>query len=140
MRTITLIVIHCSAVDPRQTSSAAQIDERHKKRGWRGIGYHYVVRRSGEIEPGRAESEVGAHCRHHNAHSIGVCYEGGLDIRGQPADTRTQAQKTALRHLLEELHRAYPRALIVGHHDLDPHKDCPCIDSVVSEYSDLQPR
>jgi hypothetical protein len=25
---------------------------------------------------------VGAHCQHHNQHSIGICYEGGLDIRG----------------------------------------------------------
>lgn len=140
MRSITLIVIHCSAVRPHQSSSAAQIDQWHRERGWKhGIGYHYVVRRDGQIEPGRPEHMVGAHCLNHNAHSIGICYEGGLNIRGQPADTRTEAQRTALRHLLEELHRAYPRALIVGHHDLDPHKDCPCIESVVTEYADLQP-
>ena len=88
MRTITLIVIHCSAVKPDQMSSAAQIDSWHRKQGWKlGIGYHYVVRRNGEIEPGRPEWLIGAHCKNHNAHSIGVCYEGGLDIRGQPADT-----------------------------------------------------
>ena len=87
MRTITFIVIHCSAVRPDQTSSAAQIDTWHRKDNhWKlGIGYHYVVRRNGEIEPGRPEYLVGAHCLHHNSHSIGVCYEGGLDIRGQPA-------------------------------------------------------
>jgi len=78
-------------------------------------------------------------CLHHNSHSIGVCYEGGLDARGQPADTRTPEQKVALRQLLEDLHRRYPRALIVGHHDLDPTKDCPCIKDVVAEYKDLQP-
>ena len=33
----------------------------------------------------------------------------------------------------------YPRALIVGHHDLNPHKDCPCIPDVYHEYADLQP-
>ena len=50
MRTITLIVIHCSAVRPDQMSSAAQIDSWHRKQGWKlGIGYHYVVRRNGEI-------------------------------------------------------------------------------------------
>ena len=90
MRTITLIVIHCSAVKPDQMSSAAQIDSWHRERGFHlGIGYHYVIRRDGAIEPGRPEWMVGAHCKNHNAHSIGVCYEGGLDIRGQPADTRT---------------------------------------------------
>ena len=121
MRTITLIVVHCSAVRPDQTSSAAQIDTWHRRQGWKlGIGYHYVVRRDGQIEPGRPEWLTGAHCRNHNAHSIGVCYEGGLDIRGQPADTRTEAQRQALRRLLKELKERYPRALIVGHHDLNP--------------------
>ena len=141
MRTITLIVIHCSAVKPDQMSSAAQIDSWHRKRGFHlGIGYHYVVRRNGEIEPGRPEWMVGAHCKNHNAHSIGVCYEGGLDIRGQPADTRTAEQKAAMRWLLRQLHRSYPRALIVGHHDLNPQKACPCIDNVAREYADLQPK
>ena len=101
MRKISLIVIHCSAVQPDQTSSAAQIDTWHRDRGWKfGIGYHYVIRRNGEIEPGRPEWMVGAHCVNHNSHSIGVCYEGGLDIRGQPTDTRTAAQKASLRRQL----------------------------------------
>ena len=142
MRIITLLVVHCSAVRPDQTSSAAQIDTWHRRdRHYKfGIGYHYVVRRDGQIEPGRPEWMVGAHCKNHNAHSIGICYEGGLDIRGQPADTRTLAQKASLRRLLEELHCRYPRALIVGHHDLNPHKDCPCIENVAREYADLQPK
>ena len=138
MRTITLIVIHCSAVRPDQTSSAAQIDTWHRQRGFHlGIGYHYVIRRDGTIEPGRPEWLTGAHCVNHNAHSIGVCYEGGLDIRGQPADTRTAEQKAAMRRLLEDLHRRYPKALILGHNDLNPHKDCPGYKNVVSEYADL---
>ena len=140
MRVITLIVIHCSAVRPNQTSSAKDIEKWHKDRGFKCIGYHYVVRRNGEIEPGRPEWRIGAHCVNHNAHSIGICYEGGLDIRGQPADTRTAEQKAALRRLLEDLHQRYPRALIVGHHDLNPAKKCPCIPNVAHEYADLQPR
>ena len=141
MRTITLLVIHCSAVRPDQTSSAAQIDTWHRRdRHYKfGIGYHYVVRRDGQIEPGRPEWMVGAHCKNHNAHSLGICYEGGLDARGQPADTRTLAQKLAMLQLLEVLHRKYPKALIVGHHALNPHKDCPCFDAV-KEYAELQPK
>ena len=135
MRQIMLIIIHCSAVRPDQTSSAAQINTWHHRQGWKlGIGYHYVVRRNGQIEPGRPEYMVGAHCKNHNQHSI------GLDIRGQPADARTEAQKVALRQLLEELHRRYPSALIVGHHDLNPHKACPCIADVAREYAELQPQ
>ena len=139
MRRITLIIVHCSAVGPGQTSSAAQIDTWHRQRGFHlGIGYHYVIRRDGSVEPGRPEWLTGAHCLNHNAHSIGVCYEGGLDIRGQPADTRTAEQKASLRRLLTDLHRRYPQALIVGHRDLNPQKACPCFDTV-SEYKDLQP-
>ena len=141
MRTITLIVVHCSAVKPDQLSSAAQIDTWHRQRGFHlGIGYHYVIRRNGDIEPGRPEWMIGAHCQNHNSHSIGVCYEGGLDARGQPADTRTPEQKAAMRRLVEELHERYPRAVIVGHHDLNPMKDCPCIPNVAREYADLQPK
>ena len=140
MRLITLIVIHCSAVKPDQQSSVAQIDTWHHDRGYKfGVGYHYVIRRDGSIEAGRPEWMVGAHCVNHNKYSIGVCYEGGLDARGQPADTRTAAQKATLRQLLTDLHRRYPRAVIVGHHDLNPQKDCPCIKDVAREYKDLQP-
>ena len=138
MRTITLIVVHCSAVKPDQTSSVAQIDTWHRERGYHlGVGYHYVIRRNGEIEPGRPEWMVGAHCLNHNRYSIGICYEGGLDIRGQPADTRTLEQKLAMLHLLEVLHRRYPKAVIVGHRDLSHDRDCPCFDTV-KEYADLQ--
>lgn len=141
MRTITLIVIHCSAVKPDQTSSVAQIDTWHHDRGFKfGVGYHYVIRRNGEIEAGRPEWLIGAHCTNHNKYSIGVCYEGGLNARGQPADTRTPEQKSALRTLLEMLHRRYPNAVIVGHHDLNPQKACPCIANVSHEYADLQPK
>ena len=137
-----MIVIHCSAVRPDQTSSAAQIDTWHRRDNhWKfGIGYHYVIRRDGTIEPGRPEWLIGAHCVNHNAHSIGVCYEGGLDIRGQPDDTRTAEQKAAMRRLLEELHARYPRAFILGHRDLNPDKDCPGYKGVAHEYADLQPK
>ena len=137
-----MLIIHCSAVRPDQTSSAAQIDTWHRRDNhWKfGIGYHYVIRRDGAIEPGRPEWMVGAHCKNHNAHSIGICYEGGLNIRGQPDDTRTEAQKVSMRRLLEELHKRYPRAIIIGHNDLNPHKDCPGYKNVAHEYADLQPK
>ena len=135
-----MVVIHCSAVKPDQMSSVAQIDSWHRERGFKfGVGYHYVIRRDGSIEAGRPEWMVGAHCVNHNKYSIGVCYEGGLDARGQPADTRTAAQKATLRQLLTDLHRRYPRAVIVGHHDLNPQKECPCIKNVAEEYKNLQP-
>ena len=133
-----MIVIHCSAVRPGQQSSAKDIDGWHKDKGWKGIGYHFVVRRDGSIEVGRRLEEVGAHVVNHNRHSIGICYEGGYDAAGADCDTRTPAQVRALRELVERMHAYFPKALIVGHHDLNPQKKCPCYD-VVGEYADLQP-
>ena len=143
MRKISMIVIHCSAVRPNQTSSAAQIDDWHKERvtngiHWKGIGYHYVVRRDGSVEIGRHLTEVGAHCVGHNRHSIAICYEGGLNSAGEAEDTRTPEQVRALRQLVERYHAYFPDAVIVGHHDLNPSKPCPCFDAV-KEYWDLQP-
>ena len=144
MRVITLIIVHCSSVRPYQSSSAEDIDKWHKNKvthgiHWKGIGYHYVVRRDGTIENGRPLWEPGAHCVGHNKHSIGICYEGGLDNEGVEKDTRTPAQVKTLRSLIEELHAQFPKALIVGHHDLNPDKPCPCFD-VGAEYKDLQPK
>ena len=139
MRTITLIIVHCSANRAGSALRMADIDSYHRSLGWIGCGYHYVIPTDGTIEPGRPDEMVGAHCKNHNRHSIGVCYIGGLSKDGKPADTRTDAQRIALRTLLERLRRRYPDALIVGHRDLDPQKVCPCFD-VANEYHDLQPR
>lgn len=139
MRSITLIVVHCSANRAGSALRLADIDRHHRSLGWKGCGYHYVIPTDGTLEAGRPEAEVGAHCRHHNRHSIGICYIGGLSADGTPADTRTEAQRATLRRLLASLHRRFPRALIVGHRDLDPLKACPCFDAA-KEYADLQPR
>lgn len=138
MRIITLLIIHCSAVLPFQTSSVEQINEWHLARGWaNGCGYHYVIRRDGSIEKGRPDEMIGAHCLNHNRHSIGICYEGGLDVNGKPADTRTKAQKESMLNLLTELKKQHPNALIVGHSTFS-NKACPCFDAA-KEYKDLQP-
>ncbi len=136
-RKITLIVVHCSANREGSPLRLADIDRYHRSLGWQGCGYHYVIPTDGAIERGRPLERVGAHCRNHNRHSVGVCYIGGLTADGKPADTRTAAQRKALRLLLERLHQQYPEALIVGHRDLDPRKACPCFD-VVSEFADLE--
>lgn len=140
MRTVTLIIVHCTANRAGSALRMADIDRYHRFLGWLGCGYHYVIPTDGAIEPGRPEEFVGAHCRNHNRHSIGVAYVGGLACDGKtPCDTRTAAQKEALRKLLGDLHKRYPKALIVGHSDQDPKKPCcPGFDAV-KEYRNLEP-
>ena len=129
MRTINEIIIHCSATRCNQSFPVERLIACHVRR-FGFTGYHYYITRDGQVYQTRHENLVGAHARGHNKHSIGVCYEGGLDAQGKPADTRTEEQKAALWHLLKSLRQDYPTAVILGHRDLpNVHKDCPCFDA-----------
>ena len=128
-RRIDLIVIHCSATRATQRYTVDDCRRDHRARGFADIGYHYYITRDGVVHAGRPLHIVGAHATGYNAHSIGICYEGGLDIRGRPADTRTSEQKDTLQKLLERLKTDYPLIRVVGHRDLPGvKKDCPCFE------------
>ena len=136
MRRINLIVIHCSATKSTQNFPVTSLIACHAAR-FGFTGYHYYITRDGRVYQTRHENLVGAHARHYNQHSLGVCYEGGLDAKGNPADTRTEAQKASLWHLLQSLKVDYPDATILGHRDLpNVKKACPCFDAQ-KEYSQL---
>lgn len=128
MRQITEIIIHCSATPIGKNYTVEDIDKWHKAKGWKGIGYHYVIYLDGSVHKGRPEEEIGAHCKGHNSNSIGVCYIGGLDEFGEPEDTRTDKQKEALIILLKALKTKYPAATIHGHREFAA-KACPCFDA-----------
>ena len=127
-RRIDLIVIHCSATRATQRYTVDDCRRDHRARGFADIGYHYYITRDGVVHRGRQLYQVGAHATGYNQHSIGICYEGGLNERGLPADTRTPEQKETLRRLIERLEEDYPDALVVGHRELNPDKACPCFE------------
>ena len=131
MRKIDLIVIHCSATREDRPFTEHDLDTAHRLRGFDGIGYHFYVRRNGDIKSTRTVERVGAHARGYNAHSIGICYEGGLDEDGKPANTLTKEQEERITDLLINLHKLFPKAKIVGHRDLPgaSPKECPCFDA-----------
>lgn len=135
MRNINLIIVHCSATPEGRNVAVADIDRWHRERGFDGIGYHYVVYIDGSVHEGRPLNKVGAHCKGHNAHSIGICYIGGVDLNGKPKDTRTVAQKDALVNLLMRLKRRFPKAVIRGHRDFAA-KACPSFDAT-KEYAGI---
>ena len=136
MRKINEIIVHCAATPEGKNFKAADIDRWHRERKMKCIGYHYVVDLDGTVEPGRPESEIGAHCLGHNQYSIGVCYVGGLSADGRtPEDTRTAAQKEALLALLKKLRAKYPKASIHGHRDFAA-KACPSFDAT-TEYKNI---
>lgn len=129
MRKITEIIVHCTATPRGRDVSVSEVDAWHRARGFRCVGYHYLVRLDGTVERGRPEEETGAHCLGHNSRSIGVCYAGGVEADGRtPADTRTEAQRAALKRLIGELRRRYPGASVHGHREFAA-KACPCFDA-----------
>lgn len=141
MRKIDLIVIHCSATRVDRDVTAQDINAAHKVRGFSSWGYHFYIRKNGKVEPMRPLDETGAHARGYNARSIGVCYEGGLDVNGRTADTRTLPQRIAMHALVSRLLSEHPEAEVLGHRDLSPDKnyngivdswertkECPCFE------------
>lgn len=120
-RTITDIIVHCSATPEGRDVTVATIRAGHLARGFNDIGYHYVIGLDGTVHQGRDVAKIGAHCTGHNAHSIGVCYVGGVDADGKtPKDTRTEAQLEAMARLVKDLLRCYPGAKVAGHRDYSP--------------------
>ena len=134
-------MVHCSATREGQHLPPEILDWMHRTRGFSGTGYHYYIRRSGAVHNARPIAQIGAHTRGYNHHSIGICYEGGLDAQGNPTDTRTPEQRAVLRLLVEQLKRKFPAARVCGHRDLSPDTDgdgvvephewlkqCPCFE------------
>lgn len=144
---IDAIVIHCSATPEGKPFTLEDIDRMHKAKGWRMVGYNYVIELDGKIRVGRPLTMDGAHAntcglsgKPYNKHSIGICYIGGIEAttndKGQlvakknakgkeiAKDTRTPAQKKALVKLVYELIDKYPNIKeVIGHRDTSPDKN-----------------
>lgn len=139
IRSINLIVVHCTASRCDRRLTPDDLEAEHRRRNFNGCGYHFFITREGIIFPMRPLDRVGAHVRGFNARSIGIAYEGGL----------TPDQRQSLRFLIRQLLVLYPRCTVCGHRDLSPDlngngiieprewiKQCPCFDAV-QEYAPL---
>lgn len=131
---VSKIIVHCSATREGDDSINAEVIDRwHKARGWKGIGYHFVILLDGKIETGRMINKCGAHTKGYNCSSIGICYIGGVEKDGKtPKDTRTPEQIASMLELLRVLRKMYPDAKIHSHRDFAA-KACPSFDAT-NEY------
>lgn len=124
---VTHLILHCAATPEGKSFTAKDIDKMHRQRGFRKIGYHYVIDLDGKVEKGRADNENGAHTIGHNSTALGICYIGGVAKDGKtPKDTRTEQQKVALYELVNELMERYNLTLddVHGHYEF-ANKACP---------------
>ncbi len=110
----TGIVIHHSL---SHDVSAEEIDRWHKKRGWRGIGYHCVIRKNGKIEPGRNITQQGAHAKGRNHTHIGICLTGNFEREKPP-----EKQINSLIKVITILKMVYDIQKIERHHERCPGK------------------
>ncbi len=133
MRKITHIVIHCADTPKDKYFDIKDIRKWHLERGWKDVGYHYIVLVDGTIQLGRDLRTVGAHVKGYNQNSIGVCYIGGKHGR----DTRSTKQKVSLVYLVGSLKRTFKDAEIWGHRDFPGvRKYCPSFDAIM-EYKNV---
>lgn len=122
------IIIHASYTPADMDIGVEEIRRWHvEERGWRDVGYHYVIRRNGTVEEGRGLDEQGAHAAGYNDRSLGVCMVGGM--RDSKADCNfTVQQWYALANLVRGLKDVFPEAQTIGHRDVAA-KECPTFDA-----------
>lgn len=156
MRKIHWVVIHCSDSDLPHHDSIDVIKQWHTLpkipvkiskgiadgtlpkseafkygNGWKDVGYHYFIDKSGGLFVGRDEDIIGAHVSGHNAGSIGICLSGRKLF--------TEHQFLTLEKLMKDICKRHnlSKQDILGHCDLQPGKTCPNFDvhEVISKWS-----
>lgn len=122
------VTIHCAATPEGRDVKAATVEAWDRAR-FGQPSYHWIVELSGLIHRSLDDNVRGAHVGGHNTGNIGICYVGGCDKAMHAKDTRTDAQKTALKALIRDYKRKYPGITVLGHRDWPGvKKDCPSFD------------
>ena len=122
------LVVHCSATKPSMDIGLREIKRWHvDDNGWRDVGYHYIIRRNGEVELGRSNRDTGAHAAGYNHKSISLCMVGGMAEDNSAENNFTAQQWTALLDLVKQIKVDYPEANVIGHNEISE-KKCPSFD------------
>lgn len=120
MATPRFLTIHCSAHPEGVDVTVAQMNAIATAR-FRQRSYHHIVTRDGVAHRNLEDHQRGAHVGGHNTGNIGIVYVGGLATDGKTCkDTRTAAQRAALRRLVAGYRARYPGIVVRGHRDWSP--------------------
>ena len=132
-RDITEVVVHWTAHFINQDIGAEEIHGQHKTDGFKGIGYHYVIRKDGTIERGRPINKEGAHAKAngHDKYSIGIAFVGGYTVNSNSGlanppygkESLNDEQMKALKMFFNAFYKVWPGGQAWGHNDTDPQNE-----------------
>ncbi len=119
-RKISKVFIHCSDSDNQTHDNIQTMREWHIARGFDDVGYHYFIRKSGQIENGRPIENVPAAQEGHNTGSIAICVSGSKEYTNQSME--------ALKMLCIAINKAYNGKITFHGHCEVSSKTCPVFD------------
>ena len=118
---VTICIVHCSDSDNPEHDNIDAIKRWHLDRGFDDVGYHYFIKKSGEIQVGRALEIVGAHAEGFNSESVGICLSGNRNF--------TEDQMMSAAKLIDSLYLFLPNLKkkfgILPHRFFNANKTCP---------------
>ena len=143
MARLQYLVIHCTATPEGREVTSAAIRHWHTDpvskggRGWKQVGYTDMFHLDGKVERLVKNNEdanvdpweITNGAKGYNAISRHIVYVGGVDANDvkKARDTRTPAQKEALKRYVLDFHKRFPRVKIIGHREV-ANKACPSFD------------
>lgn len=142
MGKLKYLVIHCTATKEGREVTSDEIRHWHTDpvskggRGWKQVGYTDLIHLDGKVErlvknnedANVDQWEITNGAKGYNSVSRHIVYSGGCAADGKtPKDTRTPAQREALKKYVHDFHRRFPDVRIVGHNELAA-KACPSFD------------
>jgi len=124
IRSINKVFIHCSAYGHQDLFGkdlVKEISRWHKARGFKEIGYHYVIDPKGELLVGRSLEKNPAAQTGHNSKTIAICLDGLFEYQFTPQQFDT------LINLANQIDEAYSNITYHGHCEVSS-KSCPVFD------------
>lgn len=117
-RSIKKVFIHCSDSDNPLHDNIETIKQWHLQRGFKDIGYHFVITQNGMIHQGRNIEETPAAQQGYNTGSIAICLTGGKKF--------TEQQFISLKKMCQEINNTYKGSITFhGHCEVNKNKTCP---------------
>lgn len=118
-RKINRVFLHCSASDRPEHDDVSVIKQWHLDRGFSDVGYHFYIKKDGQIQNGRNIEVTPAAQEGNNTNTIAICCGGLTDF--------TARQMNSLVELCDGINESIPDVTFHGHCEVSA-KTCPVYD------------